>query len=131
MIVNYAFPQKQEPLWPIKAVDTLFDWNMVGTFLGWGSLFGLIIPPLSPLAAFSIKFILPIAVTLILLLNLTVGLLLLCVKIKNGTLPTFNKPDGYFLTGALSTTLFLIGSIFFIPLYWVLFSFMTSPSALD
>lgn len=131
MIVDYNFPQKKEPLWLIKAVDTVFFWNMVGAFLGWGSLVCIMIPPLAQLVLFSIFRILPIAVALILSLNLIVGLLLFGVKIKNGSLPEFNKPTGYFVVGTISTTLFLIGSILFIPLYYVLFLSMTSPSALD
>jgi hypothetical protein len=115
-------PEANEQTRLAKAVGTAFLWNTVGNCLGWGSLLCLIIPSFMTLGFGLGITILPIAVPLILLLNLIVGLMLLSAKISQGIAPKFNKPPIYFVIGAISSILFFIGSIIFIIYYRMMLS---------
>lgn len=115
-------PQDTEQTRLAKAVDTVFFWNLIGNCLGWGSLLCLIIPPFMTLGFMLGITILPIAVPLILLLNLIVGLILLRAKIRQGLAPKFNKPPIYFVIGVISSILFFIGSVLFILYYQMMLS---------
>ncbi len=143
MSINNSSNHKEQILL-VKAIDTAFFWNMIGNYLGWGSLLSLItsliiisliqqmqigilstlFPLIPPICILLFLTLLPIAVPVILILNLVVILIMLRVKLKHGILPRFNKPKTYFIKGIMSSILFFIGSALFIYTYcnFILFS---------
>lgn len=122
-------PQENKQTWLAKAVDAVFFWNTIGNFLGWGSL--LLCRQLGVWTILCLIHVLPIAVPLILLLNLIVGLMLLSAKIRQGITPKFNKPPIYFVIGVISSILFFIGSAIFLYFYCQYTLFTPASSVID
>lgn len=108
---------KKEDTWPVKAVDFVLRCNLVGNCLGWGSLICVYIPTLSRFAHGIVVGVLPVAVLFVLLVNLMVGLVLVAVRLKDGSFPEFNKSTAYVVQGTISTTLFFMGSALYYSLY--------------
>lgn len=117
-----------------QAIMFAFLCNKIGNFVGWGTLLafmtGIFIDftPLIFMGAMVGMLILPILILVFLLINLGVVLALLWLRLLKGSFPKFYQKRDYFIKGAISSSLFLFGSIsYVIVLYFYLSALAAFP----